>query len=152
MNKLFASCVFATGIFIASPAQAQSLTFQSQEKDAVTTDGTRTDGTTFGGRYSTGTADMTWADGKKVTETYKCMAVTMPPNDSTYNSRVICENSGAGGSSAVIWGCTTPDKTSKEVYCTGWAFGKSGSYAGRRGTMTFRGMGDKGVGTGQWGN
>jgi hypothetical protein len=152
MNRLSAFCIVAAGVFSASPAQAQSLTFQSQDKEVVTNNGTRIDGTTFGGRYSTGTADMVWADGKKVTETYKCIGVTMPPSDTTYDSRTICENSGAAGSSAVIWGCTAPDKITKDIYCLGWAFGKSGSYAGRRGTMTFRGMGDKGVGTGQWGN
>ena len=152
MNKLAASCVIASLALSATPVLAQTLTFQSQEKDVVTSDGVRPDGTAFGGRYSTGTANMVWADGTKVTETYKCIGVTMPPNDTTYNARTICENSGPNGVSAVIWGCTSPDKVSKAIFCTGWASGKSGNYAGRRGTMTFRGVGDKGSGTGQWGN
>ncbi len=152
MKKLAILCVIAAVALSATPAYAQTLTFQSQDKEVVTNGGVRPDGTAFGGRYSTGTADMVWADGTKMTESYKCIGVTMPPNDTTYNARTICENSGANGASAVIWGCTSPDKVTKEMVCTGWAFGKSGKYAGRRGTMTFRGLGDKGSGTGQWGN
>jgi hypothetical protein len=150
MNKLYAFCV-VTAAVCASPALAQTVTFESHDTQVVTAGGARTDGTTFGGRYATGTAELVWADGKKTSETYKCMGVTMPPNDSTYNARTVCENSGAAGSSSVIWGCTSPDKTTGETFCTGWAFGKSGMYAGRRGTMTFRGLGEKGSGTGQWG-
>lgn len=151
MKKLAAWCVIASAALGATPALAQTLTFQSQDKDVVTNGGVRPDGVAFGGRYSTGSADMVWADGTKVTESYKCIGVTMPPNDTTYNARTICDNSGANGTSAVIWGCTAPDKVTKEMACIGWAFGKSGSYAGRFGTMTFRGVGDKGSGTGQWG-
>jgi hypothetical protein len=152
MNKLSAFCLVAITAVSASALQAQTLTFTSLQKDSSVTGGTRTDGTGFGAQYSTGTAELVWADGKKTSESYKCTGVTMPPNDTTYNMRVVCENSGPAGSSAVIWGCTAPDTTTQEIYCTGWAFGKSGIYAGHRGMMTFRGMGDKGVGTGQWNN
>ncbi|WP_219894477.1 hypothetical protein [Aquisediminimonas profunda] len=150
MRKLATFCTVVIAMSGATAVQAQSFTFQSQDKEAVETGGTRTDGTTFGGLYTSGTSDIVWADGKKTSEVYKCIGVTMPPNDTTYNSRTVCESSGAAGSNAVIWGCTAPEKATNAVHCIGWAFGKSGSYAGRRGTFTFLGIGSKGSGTGQW--
>lgn len=151
MNKLMAIILAATAAASAGAVQAQSLTFQSVETTSSNVGGARTDGTVFGGQATTGTVETVWADGKKSSGTYKCMGVSMPPNDSTYNFRIICDNDGPEGASATIWGCTDPGKETKEVHCTGWAFGKSGIYAGRRGTMTFRGTGGKGVGTGLWG-
>lgn len=151
MNKLFAICIIAATAATANSAQAQTLTFTAQEKTADGVGGARTDGTIFGGQMTTGTTETVWADGKKMSGTYKCMGVTMPPNDSTYSARIMCDNSGPEGTSAVIWGCSAMDKVTMEVHCTGWAFGKTGAYAGRRGTMTYLGTDGKGVGTGTWG-
>jgi molybdopterin/thiamine biosynthesis adenylyltransferase len=149
MNKLIAFCIIAATA--ASAAHAQISTFQSKETSNDAVGGARTDGTSFGGQVTTGTSETVAADGTKSSGTYKCMGVTMPPNDTTYNARIICDNVSAEGATATIWGCTMPDKVTKEIYCTGWAFGKSGIYAGRRGTMTFRGLDGKGVGTALWG-
>ena len=151
MNKLFAFCIIAATAASPGAVQAQSLTFQSVEKTSDVVGGARTDGTTFGGQTTTGTVETVWADGKKSSGTYKCIGVSMPPNDSIYNFRTVCDTESAEGASSTIWGCTAPGKETKETHCTGWAFGKSGIYAGRRGTMTFRGTEGKGVGTGLWG-
>jgi hypothetical protein len=155
MNKLFALCIIAstaaTTAFGASAAQAQSSTFTTKQTSSEALGGTRTDGTNFGGQMTTGTSETVQADGKKWSGTHKCVGVTMPPNDSTYNARLICENTDPAGTSSTIWGCTTPAKDTNEVYCTGWAFGKSGAYANRRGVMTFVGAGGTGSGTALWG-
>jgi hypothetical protein len=151
MNKFLAICIAAATAGSASALHAQSMTFQSTEKTSDVVGGARTDGTVFGGQATTGTVETVWADGKKSSGTYKCMGVSMPPNDSIYNFRIVCDTIGAEGASSTIWGCTSPGKETKETHCTGWAFGKSGVYAGRRGTMTFRGTEGSGVGTGLWG-
>lgn len=85
MNKLFAFCIATVVVVSSGAAQAQSLTFQSVEKTSDVVGGARTDGTTFGGQATTGTVETVWADGKKSSGTYKCMGVSMPPNDSIYN-------------------------------------------------------------------
>jgi hypothetical protein len=150
MNKLFAFCIFATAAASANVADAQTYTFQATAKASDGVGGARPDGVTFGGQMTTGTSEITWADGKKTSTTYKCMGVTMPPNDSTYSFRMVCDSVGAEGSSSTIWGCTAPAKDTGETHCTGWAFGKTGIYAGKRGTMTFLGANGKGGGTGNW--
>ncbi len=149
MNKLFAICIVAAAS--ASPAQAQSSTFTTQQTSSQAVGGTRTDGTAFGGQTTAGTSETVAADGKKWSGTHKCVAVTMPPNDTTYNARLVCDNSDPSGTSSTIWGCTAPAKETNTVFCTGWAFGKTGAYANRRGTMTFMGAGGTGSGTSQWG-
>jgi hypothetical protein len=150
MNKLFAFCVIAATA-AASAAQAQSTTFKSQQTSSQAVGGVRPDGTAFGGQMTTGTTETMAADGKKWSGTHKCMGVTMPPNDSTYNARLVCDNSDPSGTSSTIWGCTAPAKETKTVFCTGWAFGKTGGYEGRRGTMTFVGVDGSGSGTALWG-
>lgn len=155
MNKLFALCITATTVATvtigATAAQAQSSTFKTQQTSSDAVGGARTDGTNFGGAMTTGTSETVQADGKKWSGTHKCVAVTMPPNDTTYNARLICENTDPSGVSSTIWGCTAPAKGTNEVYCTGWAFGKTGAYANRRGVMTFVGMDGSGSGTALWG-
>ncbi len=150
MNKLIKICIFASAVASANVAHARSYVFQTVEKTNEAVSGARPDGTVFAGQMTTGTIESTWQDGKKTTGTYKCMGVSMPPNDSTYSFRIVCESTGAEGSSSTIWGCTNPGKDTGTVLCTGWAFGKTGIYAGKRGTMTFAGAGGKGSGTGNW--
>ncbi len=151
MNKLFAICILAAAAGSASAVQAQSTTFKTQQTSSQAVGGARTDGTPFGGQMTTGTSETVTADGKKWNGTHKCVGVSMPPNDTTYSARLICDNSDPSGTSSTIWGCTGPAKGSNEVYCTGWAFGKTGAYANRRGTMTFVGADGTGSGTALWG-
>jgi hypothetical protein len=150
MKKLFAFCIFAASVVSANVAHAQSYTFVTTPKTSDGVGGARPDGTTFGGQMTTGTTELTWADGKKSSAPYKCMGVSMPPNDTTYNFRMVCDSESAEGASSTIWGCTAPAKDTGQILCTGWAFGKSGIYAGKRGTMTFIGAQGKGSGTGNW--
>jgi hypothetical protein len=150
MKKLFAFCIFAAAVTSADIASAQSFTFVATPKSTDGVGGARPDGTTFGGQMTTGTSEVIWADGKKTSNTYKCMGVTMPPNDSIYSFRMVCDSEGAEGSSSTVWGCTAPTKENNQILCTGWAFGKSGIYAGKRGTSTFVGANGKGSGTGNW--
>lgn len=150
MNKLMKICIFATAITGANVAHAQSYVFQTIQKTSEVVGGARPDGTTFGGQMTTGTAESTWQDGKKTTATHTCIGVSMPPNDSTYSFRIMCDSTGAEGASSTIWGCTNPAKDTGSVVCTGWAFGKTGMYAGKRGAMTFVGVNGTGSGTGNW--
>ena len=81
MNKLLSLCIIAAAVASPAAVQAQSLTFKSAEKSSDVVGGARTDGTTFGGQVTTGTVETVWADGKKSSGTYKCMGVSMPPNE-----------------------------------------------------------------------
>jgi len=46
--------------------------------------------------------------------------------------------------------CNFVDKAGTETSCVGGLVGKTGAYAGRRGTLTLHGKGAAAKGTGQW--
>ena len=136
----------------ATAAQAQTFTHTSNQTKAVSTGGVAPDGTPFGGLYQTGTQVITMADGKKVTETYTCIGMTQPPRNSIFQFSTICDATGPNGDTASVWGCNTVNRERNEVSCVGGVYGKSGSYAKRRGTVTWYGVNGSGSGTGQWNN
>jgi hypothetical protein len=136
----------------AGAAQAQTFTFQATQTSAVQTGTAFPDGGSIGGVYSTGTQVVTMADGTKVTETYSCIGTTQPPRDSVFQFSTVCNSTGPNGTTSSVWGCNYVNRERNEVGCVGGIYGKSGAYAGKRGSMTFHGVNGTGPGTGQWYN
>jgi len=136
----------------ATAAQAQTFTFQATQTKAVTTGTTAPDGSNFGGLYQTGTQVVTTADGKKTNENWTCIGSTQPPRDAVFHFSTVCDSSGSSGDASSVWGCNFINRERTEVACVGGIYGRSGSYAGKRGTMTWHGVNGSGSGTGQWNN
>lgn len=134
----------------ATAVQAQSFTFQATQTKAVTTGAPVPGGPPVAGVMSTGTQIVTMADGKKVTETYTCIGATQPPRDAVFQFTTVCDSTGPSGDASSVWGCNFVSMERNEVSCVGGLVGKTGSYAGRRGTVTFHGVNGNGPGTGQW--
>jgi hypothetical protein len=135
----------------ATAAQAQTFTFQSSQTKAVTTGATAPDGTAFGGLYQTGTQVVTVA-GKQVSESWTCIGTTQPPRDAVFHFSTVCDTTGPSGDTSSVWGCNFLNRERTEVACVGGIYGRSGSYASKRGTVTFHGVNGSGSGTGQWNN
>jgi hypothetical protein len=151
MNSLTKFIVSAAALSLsATAAQGQTFTFQAVQAKAVQTGAAVPGGTPVAGVMSTGTQNVTMADGKKVTETYTCIGSTQPPRDSVFQFSTVCDATGPNGDTSSVWGCNFVSMERNEVSCVGGLVGKSGSYAGRRGTMTFHGINGSGPGTGQW--
>ncbi len=151
MNNLTKLIVSAAALSLSvTAAQAQTFTFQAIQAKAVQTGAAVPGGTPVAGVMSTGTQHVTMADGKKVTETYTCIGSTQPPRDSVFQFSTVCDSTGPSGDASSVWGCNWVKPESNEVSCVGGLIGKSGSYAGRRGTLTFHGVNGSGPGTGQW--
>ena len=130
--------------------QAQTFTFEATQTKAVATGGAGPDGTPFGGLYTTGTQIITMADGKKANESWTCIGTTQPPRDSVFQFSTVCDSTGPSGDTSSVWGCNFVNRERTEVSCVGGLIGRSGSYAGKRGTMTWHGVNGSGSGTGQW--
>jgi hypothetical protein len=152
MNKATNMIAVLATISAASTASAQTFTFQAQDKDGVSVGTIDRNGQPMGGRYTNGTSNVTWADGKKTSDSYSCIALSQPPRDSVFMSHSICDASNSSGSYTAVWGCNFMDKERTEMSCVGGLYGKTGAYAGRGGTITFHGKGGVGTGTGQWNN
>jgi hypothetical protein len=136
----------------ATAAQAQTFTYTTTQTKVVNTGTPVPGGAPIAGTYQTGTQVVTTADGKKVTESFTCIGTTQPPRDSVFQFSSVCDSTGPNGDTSSVWGCNSVSTERNEISCVGGVIGKTGSYAGRRGTMTFHGVGGSGSGTGQWYN
>lgn len=132
-------------------AQAQSFTFESKNDPGTTVGATAPDGSAIMGVYGTGTSTVTWPDGKKTVDKYTCVSMTQPPHNTIYAVHMICDGKSAGGDYAVVAGCQFMNAQRTELGCSGGLWGKTGSYAGRRGGITWGGSNSASSGVGQWG-
>lgn len=138
--------------FSVTAANAQMLTFTTKDDEGRKELGTTSpEGVPVMGAYWTGAASSTWADGKKTKETYSCVSTTQPPRDAVFAVHLICDSVGPDGAFTSTWGCNPLNAGGTEMGCVGGFYGKSGSYAGKRGSATFHGKADgAGKGAGQW--
>ena len=150
--KLYRKLIFAAAVAALSTtgALAQNYTYVAQNGKTVATGGIAPDGTPFGGQFLTGSQTVTAAGGKMVTESYTCIGTTQPPRDSVFMFNSICDATGPNGDYSVVWGCNFLNRERTNLSCVGGLVGKTGSYASRRGTVTYHGVDGKGSGTGQW--
>lgn len=153
MNSLTKLILSAAALsLMATAAQAQTFTFQSTQTKAVATGSTAPDGTPFGGLFQTGTQVITMAGSKQVSETFTCIGSTQPPRDAVFQFSTVCDSTGPSGDASSVWGCNFLNRERTEVACVGGIYGRSGSYAAKRGTVTWHGVNGSGSGTGQWNN
>lgn len=131
--------------------QAQQFTFEAAANKATTVGTPARDGTPVQGAYWTGTSAVTWADGKKTTDSYTCISTTQPRNAKIFDAHTICDAKGEAGGYSSVWGCTMIAAMPGSMSCIGGLTGTSGMYAGKGGTITFAGKAGNGRGTGQWG-
>jgi hypothetical protein len=150
MKRTAALIASALVTVTASGVSAQTFTYQSQGDPPTSVGMVAPNGSAVMGSYMTGSGATTWADGAKSTYTYKCISTTQPPNNTIYTMHMICDAAAADGNFSVTFGCNLIDAKAPEVACVGGLYGKSGRYAGRRGTITNHRKGDVSGGTGQW--
>lgn len=150
MKHIPAIVIASAVLVVASPAQAQSFTFQSTANAPTMVGGPMPNGGFAAGASWTGSTSVTWADGKKTSDNYTCISTSQPPNGKIFDSHVICDSTGPTGKFTSIWGCnfTSADRTA--TGCVGGLVGHSGMFAGKRGGITFNGRNGAGTGTGQW--
>lgn len=138
-------------LVLFAPAQAQTFTFQSTANAATTVGGPTRGGEIAAGASWTGTTSVTWADGKKTSDSYTCISTTQPPHAKIFDTHVICDSTGPTGKFTSTWGCNFVSADRTATGCIGGLFGRSGMYEGKGGTITFSGKNGAGSGTGQWG-
>lgn len=148
MRKNLAVSGALLAIVIAAPAAAQSFTFTSEGKPSTVITIPAPDGKSYGAVVLSGAGDTNWVDGKKTKYTYTCVSMSQPPNDTIFQSHMMCDVAAPDGTFAATFGCN--NMSADEMGCVGGLTGKSGAYAGKRGGVTSHGKGPKAWGTGQW--
>lgn len=148
INAISLAAVLA--VTASNPAFAQSFTFESSGPPATTVGATAPDGSPFGGSWLTGSGSTSWSDGAKAKYDYKCVAMTQPPRDTIFHSHMICDVAASDGNFSATFGCNPIAKDGSTMGCVGGLMGKTGRYAGKRGSVTNYRNGDKAMGTGQW--
>lgn len=136
----------------SNPVLAQSFTFESKNDAPSIVGTTAPDGAPIMGVYGTGTSNITWADGKKTVDRYACVSMSQPPHNTVFAVHIICDGKNAGGDYTVTAGCQFLNAARTELGCSGGMWGKSGSYAGKRGGITWHGSNAASTGVGQWNN
>jgi hypothetical protein len=146
-NIIVASAIVALS---STAAQAENFTYLSQGDAPTVVGGMTPEGMPYGGSYVTGKGTTTWADGSKATYTYKCVATVQPPRDAIFVSHMACDATASDGSFSVAFGCNPIAGKADQQGCVGGLVGKTGRYAGKRGSVTNHGKGSVSLGTGQW--
>ena len=135
--------------FGSTAAQAATFTWESSNEPGTSVGTTRPDGVPFGALMWKGKSD-TMMGGKKVASTFTCISMNQPENNSIFNSHVVCDVSASDGNYTLIGGCTPQNKEMTKTSCVAGLYGKTGSYAGKRGNLTSLGSATAASGTGQW--
>lgn len=146
---LAAAMLLATSAVQAQPA-SDSFTFTTQSGDPTVVGGNAAVGNNYTGMYFDGTHQTVMSDGERRRGKFTCVAMTQPPHDKLFDMHMLCDATDSLGTYSVTLGCTTIDAATQHNSCIGGLFGKSGAYAGRRGTLTNYQLGSGATGTGQW--
>lgn len=146
------AAAFCAIAFAFTAANAQMFTFTTKDNDGRKELGTTSpEGAPIMGAYWTGVGNTTWADGKKMKDSYSCVSTTQPPRDAVFAVHLICDSASTDGTFSSTWGCNPLNAEGTEVGCVGGFIGKTGAYAGKRGSASFHGKADgTGKGAGQW--
>lgn len=144
---IFAASVIALS---ATGLSAQNFTYNSADTTSTAVGGPDMRGNPVAGTYTTGTSNVTWADGKKTVDKYTCVGTTQPASDKIFDVHTICDAGNSEGTYSAVFGCQFTSKDMKAIGCVGGLTGRTGKYAGMGGTITFSGKGGSGSGTGTW--
>ena len=137
--------------FAVTGLSAQNFTYNSADSTSTAVGGPDMRGNQVAGTYTTGTSNVTWADGSKTVDKYTCIGTTQPSHDKLFDVHTICDAGNSDGTYTAVFGCQFVSKDMKAIGCVGGLTGRTGKYAGKGGTITFSGRGGSGAGTGTWG-
>ncbi len=128
----------------------ETFTFTTTTEEPTTVGGPVPGGGAVGGAFWTATSEVTFADGRKSTNTSTCISMIQPPRDAIFMTHSVCDGTGPDGNFTVISGCNWLNEERTENSCVGGLIGRSGRYEGRRGSVTIHGKDNGASGTGQW--
>ena len=148
ISRIYASFALIA-LATSSAVTAQSFTYTSTASaPAMVVGGVAPDGRPFGAQSFSGTSDVTMA-GKTVKNSFKCITMSQPANDSLFAYHMMCDIADPSGTSTSAWGCSAP--VNGENNCIGRMVGQTGVYAKRVGTITGHTKGPTmSSGVGQW--
>jgi len=144
-----AAVLFATASVHAQPA-ADNFTFTTKSGEPTIVGGNASAGNDYTGMHLDGTFENIRSTGQKTRGTFTCVAMTQPPNGKLFDMHMLCDATDNTGKYSVTMGCTIIDIATGHYSCIGGLYGKSGAYAGRRGTLTNYSLNGQATGTGQW--
>ena len=148
MKKLFAATALATAM-VASPAAAQTFTYEVQFGEPDMIGGMGAEGRDGRSAIMSGPYTTSSADGSKVSGTIRCVGMDQPDNG-LFDAHLSCTATRTDGSqSSLIYGCNSLGED-RGFSCVGGMEGKSGSLTGRRGVLTMHLRRGTSVGTGQF--
>ncbi len=149
MTRTTRATIAAITMCMAGAGQAASYTYSTADNAGGTAVGMQAPtGQMVGATATTGTSTIKWDNGKTTTETYTCIGMTQPQNDSIFHTHTMCDATSPNGNYTALFGCQTGENGAQG--CVGGLYGKTGSLAGKRGQITWAGKDGKGTGTGQW--
>ncbi|MGK0375777.1 MAG: hypothetical protein ACJA2E_002262 [Arenicella sp.] len=154
VNKVLSAMALVAMLWLAvsSAAMAQSFTFESTGDPLNSLGGDGKNGVPYTGWQWTGSTVSVTEDGTKTKRTYSCVMMSQPPNDSLFQTHMLCDIKALNGTYSTTMGCTIIDPKTFETSCIGGLYGTGGAYEGRRGSLTsyLKSAGAKSKGTGQW--
>lgn len=140
----------------AVTANAESFTFTSTSTGSNQIVAPITGGKPVTSGSLAGTSQVTYASGKKTTNTFNCNNWSTPPG-SLFQGNGACLFSEPGGNQAsIVSGCDFTNKDQSESDCWGALTGMAGAWANKTGTISWHaktsadGKTGTASGTGQW--
>src|SRR5579863_3976948 len=133
MKSIVLAALLVSGSMLSAQAETFMFSGATTAVNGVTVKTPR--GATIGGGYSEGRGTTTYAGGKTVDSSSRCLGWSGPPGD--IFSHVVCTVSDPTGTAEVSARCLPDVKIATEQSCTGGIWGTGGAVAGRTGTLTW---------------
>ncbi|MFM9852472.1 MAG: hypothetical protein ACKVOJ_06665 [Sphingomonadaceae bacterium] len=134
----------------SAQAGAVTFTFTSNSNAPTMLGGNGKNGVPYSGMHWTGSSTGKTSTGEATKTSFSCVMMTQPPRDSLFEAHMLCDITASDGGYSATMGCQFIDAAKGEVSCIGGLYGTSGTYAGRRGSITNHAKGSASTGTGQW--
>ncbi len=147
---LSAAVALATASAAQAQPQADTFTFTSEATSEVSIGSEGTGPNPYSAAYFTGNFTTALANGSSAKGTYICIAMTQPPAGKLFDMHMLCDGTDNRGTYSLTMGCTVINAKNSNWSCIGGMYGKSGGYAGKRGSLTNYTVNGKATGTGQW--
>jgi len=148
-TRTFITAVIASIALSLGAMAAETFTVTSTSEVTSTISVPTSDGGAAIAVASKGNAKIVNSDGSKANSTFVCQAQTRPPSE-IFRQVGVCDVTDSDGTFGILFGCNFTNKEMTAANCWGGMVGKSGSYEGRSGTMSWAGADGASSGTGQW--
>ena len=153
MTKWFAGTAICAAALIGSSAVAQSFTYDIVWEPVESIGGmTGPDGPQYRGGVVSGKYTTTFEDGTVLRGDVRCVGMGQP-DGGIFRIHLTCSFSDGEASGTSVYGCNFLGEPGPDtpLGCVGGIEGKTGDFAGRRGSLTMEWYTDKNArGTGQW--